>query len=230
MTRHRLNPPPSLQAEERVKPRGVRTPADAGSASRLMPNGPPHRETGGMDLSALITRGFAMSDRALWLLMVERGACSVSELSPDDWYPVSASAEAARCEAAGAIAVCTACPVRQECLELALRNWGVGQHGVWGGTVPAERERLRAARVAQLTRVLARNRGADRAASRDADRAASLSPLHGGRMLERMTALPFRPPWRSFSSTCPAASRSTVEPMRAVIAPSASICPTVVSP
>jgi hypothetical protein len=124
-----------------------------------MPNGPPHRETGGMDLSALITRGFAMNDRALWLL--------------------SASAEAARCEAAGAIAVCAACPVREECLELALRNWAVGQHGVWGGTVPAERERLRAARVTQLTRVLARNRGADLAARRDADRAASLSPPLG---------------------------------------------------
>ena len=55
--------------------------------------------------------------------------------------------------------MCAACPVREECLELALRNWAVGQHGVWGGTVPAERERLRAARVAQLTRVLARNRG-----------------------------------------------------------------------
>jgi WhiB family transcriptional regulator, redox-sensing transcriptional regulator len=148
-----------------------------------MPNGTPHRETGGMDLSALITRGFAMSDRALWLLMVERGACSISELSPDDWYPVSASAEAARGEAAGAIAVCTACPVREECLELALRNWAVGQHGVWGGTVPVERERLRAARVAQLTRVLARNRGAGLAASRDADRAASLSPLRGDLML-----------------------------------------------
>ena len=127
-----------------------------------------------MDLSALITRGFGISDGALWLLMAERGACSASELSPDDWYPVSASAEAARCEAAGAIAVCTACPVRQECLELALRNWGVGQHGVWGGTVPAERERLRSGRVAQLTRVLARNRDADLAASRDTDRAASL--------------------------------------------------------
>jgi Transcription factor WhiB len=132
-----------------------------------------------MDLSALITRGFAMSDRMLWLLMMERGACSISELSPDDWYPVSASAEAARCEAAGAIAVCAACRVRDECLELALRNWAVGQHGVWGGTVPAERERLRAARVTQLTRVLARNRYADLAASRSADRAASLSPLRG---------------------------------------------------
>ena len=114
-----------------------------------------------MDLSALITRGFGISDEALWLLMVERGACSTSGLSADDWYPVSGPAEAARLEAAGAIAVCSGCPVREECLELALRNWAVGQHGVWGGTVPAERERLRAGRIAQLTRVLARNRDAD---------------------------------------------------------------------
>src|ERR1700733_4733652 len=125
-----------------------------------------------MDLSALITRGFGLSDAALWLLMVERGACSASGLSADDWYPVSAPAEAARREAAGAIAVCSGCPVREECLELALRNWAVGQHGVWGGTVPAERERLRAGRVAQITRVLARNRYAERAAS--------LSPQRGG--------------------------------------------------
>src|ERR1700733_16223417 len=134
-----------------------------------------------MDLSALITRGFAMSDRTLWQLVVEHSACSTSGLSPDDWYPVSAPAEAARREAAGAIAVCSGCRMREECLELALRNWAVGQHGVWGGTVPAERERLRAARVTQLTRVLARNRGADLAARRDADRAASLSPRRAGR-------------------------------------------------
>src|ERR1700679_1088354 len=134
-----------------------------------------------MDLTALITRGFAMSDWVLWLLMVERGACSTSGLSADDWFPVSAPAEAARREAADAIAVCSGCRVREECLELALRNWAVGRHGVWGGTVPAERERLRAARVAQLTRVLARNRGVGPAASRDADRAASLSPPCGQR-------------------------------------------------
>jgi Transcription factor WhiB len=128
-----------------------------------------------MDLSALITSGFARSDRMLWPVVVEQGACSTSRLSPDDWYPVSAPAEDARQEAADAIAVCAACRVRAECLELALRNWAVGQHGVWGGTVPAERERLRSGRVAQLTRVLARNRDADLAASRDAGRAASLS-------------------------------------------------------
>jgi hypothetical protein len=118
-----------------------------------------------MDLSAVITRGFTMTDRLLWLLVVEQGACSASGLNPDDWYPVSASAETARREAAAAIAVCSDCRVRAECLELALRNSSVGQHGVWGGTVPAERERLRAGRVAQLSRVLASRREAERAAS-----------------------------------------------------------------
>jgi WhiB family transcriptional regulator, redox-sensing transcriptional regulator len=114
-----------------------------------------------MDLCALITRGFAVTDRTLWRLVVEQGACSASGLSPDDWYPVSAPAEAARREAADAIAVCSGCRVREECLELALRSGAVGRHGVWGGTVPAERERLRAGRFAQLARVLARNRHAD---------------------------------------------------------------------
>jgi WhiB family redox-sensing transcriptional regulator len=126
-----------------------------------------------MDLSAVITRGFALTDRVLWRLVAERGACSTSGLSPDSWYPLSAPAEAAAREAASAIAVCSGCPVRAECLELAMRNWTVGQHGVWGGTVPADRERLRAGRVAQLTRVLARSRHADRAARREAGRAAS---------------------------------------------------------
>jgi hypothetical protein len=125
-----------------------------------------------------------MSDRILCLRVMEGGACSTSRLSPDDWYPVSASAEDARDEAADAIAVCAACPVRAECLELAVRNWSVGQHGVWGGTVPADRERLRSGRVAQLTRVLARNRDADLAASRGTDRAASLArPAAQARLL-----------------------------------------------
>lgn len=118
-----------------------------------------------MDLSAVITRGFAEPDQALWLLVAERAACSASGLDPDAWYPASSPAEAAQREAASAIAVCAGCPVRAQCLELAMRNWTVGQHGVWGGIVPAERERLRAGRVAQLTRALARIRPLDRAAS-----------------------------------------------------------------
>ena len=43
----------------------------------------------------------------MWLLVLEQSACSTSGLSPDDWYPVSAPAEAAAHEAADAIAVCS---------------------------------------------------------------------------------------------------------------------------
>jgi hypothetical protein len=49
----------------------------------------------------------------------------------------------ARHEAAAAIAICQACPVRSQCLALSLRHWDVGQHGVWGGLVAAERAAMR---------------------------------------------------------------------------------------
>jgi hypothetical protein len=125
-----------------------------------------------MDLSAVITRGFTASDPELWLLVTEQGACSASGLSPDAWYPAETAdpADPAKRQTAAALAVCGACRVRQECLELSLRNWTLGQHGVWGGTVPAERERLRVGRVAQLLRALARSRDADRPISPNAAR------------------------------------------------------------
>jgi hypothetical protein len=56
---------------------------------------------------------------------------------------VSPRPEIARREAAAAIAICMACPVRAQCLELSLRHWDIGQHGVWGGLVAAERAALR---------------------------------------------------------------------------------------
>jgi hypothetical protein len=33
--------------------------------------------------------------------------------------------------------------VRTECLAFSLRDWDIGQHGVWGGLVAAERAALR---------------------------------------------------------------------------------------
>jgi hypothetical protein len=33
--------------------------------------------------------------------------------------------------------------VRGHCLTLSLRHWDIGQHGVWGGLVAADRARLR---------------------------------------------------------------------------------------
>jgi WhiB family transcriptional regulator, redox-sensing transcriptional regulator len=118
-----------------------------------------------MDLSAVITKGVAATDRVLWLAVTASAACATSGLSPDDWYPVSVTVDGARREAAAALKVCDTCRVRHECLELALRNAAVGRHGVWGGTVPAEREELRTRRVAHLARALAAMRDSDRTAS-----------------------------------------------------------------
>jgi hypothetical protein len=84
-----------------------------------------------------------LTDRALRAEVTSQAQCADAALDPDEWFPVSTDTEAARREAAAAIAICTACPVREECLELSLRHWAIGQHGVWGGLVPAERAALR---------------------------------------------------------------------------------------
>jgi hypothetical protein len=60
--------------------------------------------------------------------------------SPDDWFPVAARADRVRAEAAGALRLCAACPVRAHCLELSMRVWHAGgKHGIWGGLIPADR-------------------------------------------------------------------------------------------
>jgi hypothetical protein len=88
-----------------------------------------------------------LSDGAIRAEIASRARCADSVLDPDEWFPVSADAETARREAADAIAVCTACPVRGACLELSLRHWTIGQHGVWGGLVAPERAALRRRRL-----------------------------------------------------------------------------------
>jgi hypothetical protein len=75
--------------------------------------------------------------------VARQARCADSGLDPDQWYPVSAEPARARQEAAAAIAVCLGCPVRALCLELSLRQWDIGQHGVWGGLVAADRAYLR---------------------------------------------------------------------------------------
>jgi hypothetical protein len=79
----------------------------------------------------------------LWAQVTRHARCAESSLDPDEWFPVSAEAGMARQEAAAAIAVCAACPVRVQCLALSLRHWDVGRHGVWGGLVAPDRARLR---------------------------------------------------------------------------------------
>jgi hypothetical protein len=84
-----------------------------------------------------------LTDGALAAEVTTKARCADGTLDPDQWFPVSTDAEAARREAADAIAICMACPVRGACLELSLRRWTIGQHGVWGGLVAADRAALR---------------------------------------------------------------------------------------
>jgi len=78
-------------------------------------------------------------DRSLWIQVIGSARCAESVLDPDDWFPASPKPEIARREAGGAIVICKACPVGAQCLELSLRHRGIGQHGVWGGLMPAEK-------------------------------------------------------------------------------------------
>ena len=82
-------------------------------------------------------------DQLLWVQVIRHARCATSTLDPEDWFPMSVEIGKARHEAAAAIAVCTTCPVRAQCLTLSFRHWDIGQHGVWGGMVPAERMVLR---------------------------------------------------------------------------------------
>src|SRR5215470_7683962 len=82
------------------------------------------------------------TDRALWMRVIRHARCAGSSLDPDQWFPVSVEIGKARQEAAAAITVCTTCLVRAECLALSLRHPDIGQHGVWGGLVAAERAAL----------------------------------------------------------------------------------------
>ena len=92
------------------------------------------------------------TDPASWARVIRHARCTGCSLDPDQWFPVSAEIGKARQEAAAAITVCTACPVRAECLELSLRHWEIGQHGVWGGLVAAERAALLRRRHATVLR------------------------------------------------------------------------------
>jgi hypothetical protein len=89
-----------------------------------------------------------LTDDALRARVARQARCADSGLDPDQWYPVSIEPAQARHEAAAAIAVCTSCPVRAQCLELSLRHRDTGQHGIWGGLVATDRAHLRRRRPA----------------------------------------------------------------------------------
>jgi WhiB family redox-sensing transcriptional regulator len=74
--------------------------------------------------------------RQAWL---DRAACR--DLDPERFFPESGE----QVKAAEAKAICASCQVRDHCLDLAVKAArGIdGDHGVFGGTLPAERSRLR---------------------------------------------------------------------------------------
>jgi WhiB family transcriptional regulator, redox-sensing transcriptional regulator len=77
----------------------------------------------------------AAANRGDWR---SRAACLSAD--PDLFFPISSSGPG-RDQVAKAKAICTGCPVRQECLEYALATRQI--HGVWGGTSEEERHLLR---------------------------------------------------------------------------------------
>ena len=85
-----------------------------------------------------------LSSSDLARLVYQYGQCASSRIDPDQWFPVAQDVAKAREEAADAIAVCVACPVRAQCLEYSLRHGSeFGAYGVWGGLVESERHSLR---------------------------------------------------------------------------------------
>ena len=83
------------------------------------------------------------TDQALWARLIRQAQCAESGVDADQWFPVSTNAESAAGEAADALAVCRSCQVRSLCPALSLLHWDVGQYGVWGGLVAADRASLR---------------------------------------------------------------------------------------
>ena len=68
-------------------------------------------------LQALIAAGDGLAMVALASRVYQRAGCAGSRLDPDEWFPMSPDVARARHQAARAIAVCVACPVRAFCLE-----------------------------------------------------------------------------------------------------------------
>jgi WhiB family transcriptional regulator, redox-sensing transcriptional regulator len=75
----------------------------------------------------------------------EQALCAQAD--PDAWFPSNGQ----RALAAIATRICEHCPVRAKCLDCALSGadtWGGIATGIWGGTTPHERDRLRRQRKA----------------------------------------------------------------------------------
>lgn len=69
-----------------------------------------------------------------------RAASACLGADPDVFFPI-ATGRAGERQAAKAQRICERCRVQRECLEFAMRTGEA--HGIWGGTTPEERVRVR---------------------------------------------------------------------------------------
>lgn len=76
--------------------------------------------------------------------VTEAGLCV--DAADDTWFPMEPTTDHGRAEyEAYARKACAGCPVRSECLILALRTEArpaIEPHGIWGGTAPWVRKRM----------------------------------------------------------------------------------------
>jgi len=70
-----------------------------------------------------------------------RSASACRHANPDIFFPVATAASGRAEQAARAKAICARCPVWSQCLEFAQVN--ELNHGIWGGTTPEDRMRIR---------------------------------------------------------------------------------------
>jgi WhiB family redox-sensing transcriptional regulator len=88
------------------------------------------------------------------------GACASAD--PDLFFPLSATGRPAAKQAERASRVCAGCPVRQPCLDFAMKH--AEMDGIWGGTTLEERLRARRAAAAAARNARRSPREAPRAA------------------------------------------------------------------
>jgi WhiB family transcriptional regulator, redox-sensing transcriptional regulator len=111
------------------------------------------RRIGSADGHAALDVPALLTNNQLMVQVTSRQArCAGADVDADEWFPVATRWGKARAEAAQALALCAACPVRAECLELSLRQWsGAGRYGVWGGLLEGERATARKQWLAGIT-------------------------------------------------------------------------------
>uniref|UniRef100_UPI003F49A26B WhiB family transcriptional regulator n=1 Tax=Streptosporangium sp. CA-235898 TaxID=3240073 RepID=UPI003F49A26B len=66
---------------------------------------------------------------------------------PDLFFPVATTGPDVEAQIEEAKQVCDACPIRRECLEVALRGGPSTAHGTWGGLTEDERRHTRRRRA-----------------------------------------------------------------------------------